>query len=130
MLKKLMIMTIGLTLFSVGNSVMAANPQFCNVRVAISSPPLSQNDNVAFNVNNDAGIVKSALLNQGHTIEVIDGLLCSNDKPYTVSATAFANKGLRAGPIGQCKLKAGPIYLSSPQSNITVVFPQDFDCQS
>ena len=122
---------MGVLFYGVMTSAMASDPLSCKVNTAISLPPLTEYDNVAFNVNNGAGIVKSSVLNMNHPSESIDGLLCSSEYPYTISATNFSGgQGLKAEAIGKCTLRSGPIYLSANQSNVTVVFPQDFDCNA
>lgn len=108
-----------------------ANPKSCFVEVAVDDS-VRMDQNVSFNINDDQGTARSATLPGGSAPTRIDNLMCS-DSVYNVSATlynTFAN-GIMAGtPIGQCILKYqnGQIYLRTPGSNISVVFPNDFIC--
>ncbi len=108
-----------------------ANDDSCEIHVAVSSPPILPNDNVAFNVTNDNGLSKSIILQGGSTPKTIGQLLCSSS-PYTISATKYStpqNNVAKLGPvIGECSLKAGNITLNGPNNSVAVVFPNDFIC--
>ncbi|WP_133127951.1 hypothetical protein [Legionella nagasakiensis] len=101
----------------------------CFVEVAISSPPVLPSERVAFNVSNNSGIYRSLTLSGGSAAKIIEKLPCYN--VYAVSATLYSNDSnplMNAPVIGQCTLKAGEIALNDPSSNISVVFPFDFNC--
>ncbi|WP_025386274.1 hypothetical protein [Legionella oakridgensis] len=101
----------------------------CFVEVAVSSPPVLVSERVAFNVSNSSGIYRSLTLNGGDAARTIEQLPCYN--AYTISATLYSsavNPLMNTSAIGQCTLQAGEIALNNPDSNISVVFPFDFNC--
>jgi len=70
-------------------------------------------------------------LSFGNAPKTIDKLPCA-ETPYTISATAYDNGSnvlLDAPAIGQCVLKAGLVMLSEAGNSVSVVFPNDFNCQ-
>lgn len=131
MIKKAFLINTGLMASLLITASYASVHNACSISVAISTPPLTNNDLVAFNINNNAGLVKSTFLSHEHKYEEIKGLPCDSVHPYTISATAFANEfHMQHRTIGNCILKAGPLYLTAPESSAAVVFPQDFVCNS
>ena len=117
-----------MTLF-MSQASLAQADNSCSVNVAISMPPIAVTDQVAFNVNNDIGTIRSTILSANKRLDSFKDLPCSSAEPYTISASQFSSEaGVLSGIIGQCSLKAGPLYLSAPSSNVSVVFPQDFNC--
>ena len=106
----------------------------CAVQVAVSTPPIGQEDNVAFNVTGDNGASRAITLKGLSAPQTIQNVPCS-DSPtqlYNISATLYSTKtnlSFKETPwIGQCKLKVGGISLYGTNSIISVVFPNDFTC--
>ena len=115
----------------------AASDDFsCAVQVAVSTPPITAEQNVAFNVAGDNGIIKSITLKGLSAPQTIQNIPCSDsfNLSYHISATLYStttNYTIKATPwIGQCRLTAGPIVLNGANSIISVVFPNDFDCEN
>lgn len=133
MLKKFIaISALGLT----ASFSLHADPDFsCAIQVAVSTPPVLESQNVAFNVNSEYGFSKAITLSGGMSPQVIENIPCSSGN-IVISATMYDQAGTRQakhqGPvvIGQCVLKAGPITLNGPQNSVSVVFPYDFNCKS
>ena len=106
------------------------NYSSCAVEVAISTPPVSFNENVVFNITSDHGTNNSITLKGGSAPQTIHKLICSSI-PYFITATLYStpsNQLLHSAGIGQCTLKAGGIVLNEPDNNVSVVFPNDFNC--
>lgn len=104
----------------------------CRIQVAVSTPPIDIDQNVAFNVVNDYGFGKSITLRGGNQPQFIEKIPCTS-APLTISATPYtvaANGLLQGTSIGQCILKSGPILLHSAENNVSVVFPYDFKCNN
>lgn len=130
MLKKMIITTLSIINLSVFLPAYANEELSCKVEVAVATPPVQFDQNVAFNVTNAFGLSKSLTLIGGKAPQFIDGLPCS-PAPLTISATVYStpNYSLFQGPaIGQCVLKAGPVILNGPDNSVSVVFPYDFNC--
>lgn len=130
-MNRLLVAGFGALTFLSTQACMAMDDNTCGINVAISIPPIAMTDQVAFNINNNVGIIKSTILSASKRFDTIDGLSCSAAEPYTISATQFSDQSsvLRAD-IGQCTLKAGDLYLTAPDSRASVVFPQDFNCDN
>ena len=106
------------------------NYSTCAVEVALSVPPILPNERVVFNVTSDRGTNKAVTLKSGDESAVIGNLICSS-VAYTISATLYSSpmSPLTANnQIGQCALKAGPVVLDEAFDNVSVVFPNDFNC--
>jgi hypothetical protein len=133
MLNKFMITTFTVLGLSVCLNVQADNLDTCFVQVAVATPPVQLDVNVAFNVGSDYGISKSLTLKGGSAPETIDKLPCSPN-PFTISATRYSTPSndsfYMLPPIGQCSLKAGLVFLSGDANSATFVFPYDFNCPS
>jgi hypothetical protein len=128
MFKKLGLITLSLVSLSVVPA-HASGETGCSVQVAVSTPPVLPDQNVAFNVTNGFGFSKSITLRGGNGPQNIEGISCSSD-PLTISATLYTTPAdnLQSPAIGQCTLKAGSILLSGPENSVSVVFPYDFIC--
>ena len=106
----------------------------CAVQVAVSTPPITAEQNVAFNVAGDNGIIKSITLKGLSAPQTIQNIPCSDsfNLSYHISATLYStttNLTIKVTPwIGECRLTAGPIVLNGSSSIISVVFPNDFVC--
>lgn len=126
MLKKFIIAA-----FSVLSSfAIAENDMSCMVQVAVATPPVSLDENVAFNITSDYGFSKSITLRGGSGPQFIDGIPCS-EAPLTISASSYAtpsNAQLFGPIIGRYVLKAGVVVLAAPGNSVSVVFPHDFIC--
>lgn len=110
----------------------ANNLDSCFVEVAVSTPPVELSSNVAFNVTNEDGISRSITLSGGSAPKTIEKLPCLSS-PYIITATEYEtppNQLMASGEVGQCRLKVGAVMLSAPTSSVSVVFPQDFECNS
>ncbi|HHF7353299.1 TPA: hypothetical protein ACPSKZ_003191 [Legionella anisa] len=128
MLKKMITATLCMINLSGFMPAYADEDLSCKVEVAIATPPVQFNQNVAFNVTNEFGLSKSLTMFGGKAPQFIDRLPCSQ-APLTISATVYSTPTLFQGPaIGQCVLKAGPVLLNGPDNSVSVVFPYDFDC--
>lgn len=128
MVKKLMVLLVATSTCLAAFPVLAA-VESCKVQVAVSTPPVMANQNVAFNITSSTN--KSLTLKGGDAPQIIDGLACGSDIGYTISATLYdapAKNPKKNAPIGQCVLKAGTVTLAFPGDSIAVVFPQDFSC--
>ncbi len=102
----------------------------CKVQVAVATPPIPFDQNVAFNVtSNELGLNKSLTLMGGKGPQFIDNIPCT-PAPLTISATVYSTPyyALQTSPIGQCVLKAGYVVLNGPENSASVVFPYDFYC--
>ncbi|CEG55918.1 hypothetical protein [Legionella fallonii] len=130
MLKTTIAVSLSIILSTAPQYVLASDDT-CEIHVAVSSPPVLPNNNVAFNVTNDNGLSKSIILQGGSAPKTIGKLICSSS-PYTVSATMYStpqNSAAKlAPPIGQCSLRAGNVILNGPNNSVAVVFPNDFNC--
>ncbi len=130
MLKKFFVTTLSIMAVST-SQVVFANDDSCEVQVAVSSPPIYIDTNIAFNVTNDNGFSKSITLQGGSAPKVINKIVCS-PIPYTVSATQYStpNNGIikPIQAIGECTLKAGNVILNGSNNSVSVVFPNDFIC--
>lgn len=123
-----------LSLINLGAVLPAyANEDFsCKVEVAVATPPVQWDQNVAFNVTNEFGLSKSLTLMGGKSPQFIEKIPCS-PTPLTISATIYSvpTASLFQGPaIGQCVLKAGQVVLNGPDNSVSVVFPYDFNCSN
>lgn len=132
MLKKVILSALAVISLSTILPAYADEDMSCMVQFAVASPPIQQDANVAFNVNNDNGFSKSITLRAGSEPQVIERLPCSA-VPLTISATLYSTSSntLALGPIiGKCALKAGPILLNGSDNSVSVVFPYDFICDN
>ncbi|ARB93735.1 hypothetical protein [Legionella longbeachae] len=130
MLKKVLFTTFSIMSFSVILPTYANTDMSCKIQVAVSTPPITFDQNVAFNVTNQLGLSKSITLNGGSSPQYIEKLPCISE-PLTISATVYStpvNGWLQGPAIGQCILKAGPVVLNGPENSVSVVFPYDFNC--
>ncbi|KTC80285.1 MULTISPECIES: hypothetical protein [Legionella] len=130
MLKKVIVATLSIINFSVFLPAYANEDLSCKVEVAVATPPVQFDQNVAFNVTNEFGLSKSLTLLGGKAPQFIDKLPCS-PAPLTISATLYSTPthSLLQGPIiGQCVLKAGQVMLNGSDNSVSVVFPYDFNC--
>ena len=127
MLKRLIVTTLSIITVTAPHYVYA-NDDTCEIQVAVSSPPVLPDNSVAFNVTNDNGFSKSAILQGGSAPKIIGKLDCS-PAPYTVSATQYSTTttGI-AQPIGECTLKVGRVILNGSNNSVSIVFPNDFIC--
>lgn len=131
MLIRFMVTTLALACMSTYSSAHADNDYSCKVEVAVSTPPVQLTQNVAFNVTSleDSGSSKSITLKGGSAPQLIDDLFCNSD--YNISATMYStpsNYAIKMPPIGECTLKAGPVFLNGLDNSVSVVFPNDFIC--
>lgn len=127
MLKQLILAGCSLMAITLSASTFAADNS-CELQIAASTPPLTINDRVSFNIVNDLGTSKSFMLQAGSPPKIISNLPCSTS-PYLIGATLFSDiNEIGAQPVGQCALKAGYILLKSSNSSVAVVFPNDFTC--
>ena len=103
----------------------------CSVEVAVATPPVTLGESVVFNVSNERGTNNSITLKGGSAPQTIRNLICSNI-PYAITATLYStpSNGVSqvAQGIGQCILKAGMVTLNEPDNGVSVVFPNDFNC--
>ncbi|CAM2923893.1 Uncharacterised protein [Legionella steigerwaltii] len=132
MLKKVIVATLSLISFSAFLPAYANEDLSCKVEVAVATPPVQFDQNVAFNVTNEFGLGRSLTLGGGKAPQFIDRIPCSS-APLTISATLYSTplNSLFQGPIiGQCVLKAGPVILNGPDNSVSVVFPYDFNCNN
>ncbi|KTD40482.1 hypothetical protein [Legionella parisiensis] len=128
MLKKMITATLCMINLSVFIPAYADEDLSCKVEVAVATPPVQFDQNVAFNVTNEFGLSKSLTLPGGKAPQFIDKLPCT-PAPLTISATVYSTPTLLQGPaIGQCVLKAGPVILDGSDNSVSVVFPYDFNC--
>lgn len=130
MLKKVIFTTISLLSFSTLLPAYAEEDISCKVQVAVSTPPITFDQNVAFNVTSEYGLSKSITLVGGSNPQFIEKIPCSST-PLIISATPYtipAYAWLQTPVIGQCILKAGPVVLNGPENSVSVVFPYDFNC--
>ncbi|KTD01795.1 hypothetical protein OQJ19_12435 [Fluoribacter gormanii] len=130
MLKKIMMTTLSIINLSVFLPAYADGDMSCKVQVAVATPPIPFDQNVAFNVtSNELGLNKSLTLMGGKGPQFIDNIPCS-PAPLTISATVYSTPGytLQGSSIGQCVLKAGYVVLNGPENSVSVVFPYDFNC--
>ena len=130
MLKKVIFTTLSIMSFSALLPLHASTDISCKVQVAVSTPPVTFDQNVAFNVTNLLGLSKSITLSGGSAPQYIEKLPCIPE-PLTITATLYTtpvNGWLQAPAIGQCVLKAGPVVLNGPENSVSVVFPYDFNC--
>ena len=128
MIKK--IITTIVLVISIAASAYAENEMSCKVQVAVSTPPVQLDQNVAFNATNEFGFSNSITLNGGSGPQFIDKLPCIS-APLTITATIYStpsNTLFRGPSIGQCTLKAGYVILNEPNNSVSVVFPYDFNC--
>lgn len=131
MFKKIASAAFVLGISTVSMPIYADNSYSCSVEVAVASPPVLQTEKVAFNINNEYGISRSITVSGGEAPKTVEKLLCST-QPYLISATLYPiENDLKSTPgqIGQCMLKAGPVYMAEPKNSISVVFPNDFICE-
>jgi len=134
MLTKFIAGAISVVSFTMIMPAFAENVENCRIEVAISTPPVQLDQNVAFNVTSDSYANKSITLKGGSAPQHIENLGCSTNDAYTISATLYntpSNNSLTAKsakPIGQCQLKAGPVAMRFPGDSVSVVFPNDFVC--
>ncbi|CAM2923283.1 hypothetical protein [Legionella worsleiensis] len=132
MINKLLCTTLSLSTLIIPFHAYA-NDDSCEIQIAVSSPPIQPDQNVAFNITNDNGLSKSIILQGGSSPKIIGKLTCS-PMPYTVSATLFNTLPntpvINGAQIGQCTLKAGNISLNGSNNSVSVVFPNDFICNS
>ena len=138
MLKKFATVALSCVAIAVSIPAQAEGPNaddmyscFIELAVSTSSPAKI----VAFNVTNNMsgnkmGISHSATLAVDSGPKTIDKLPCA-ETPYIISATAYNTDTniLMDGAIGQCVLKAGLVMLSEAGNSVSVVFPNDFNCQ-
>ena len=136
MLKKLISGTFSLLALTTVTSVFADDVSYCKVEVAVSTPPIQINQNVAFNVSSDS-FNKSITLKGGSAPAFIDKIPCTYDSHalFIVSATLYntpSNDLNRSAlpHIGQCELKAGPLSMDGANNSLSVVFPNDFICNN
>ncbi|RUR28358.1 hypothetical protein [Legionella qingyii] len=130
MLNKIMIATLSIINLSVFLPAYAGEDMSCKVQVAVATPPIPFDQNVAFNVtSNELGLNKSLTLMGGKGPQFIDNIPCS-PAPLSISATVYSTPGytLQGSSIGQCVLKAGYVVLNGPENSASVVFPYDFNC--
>ncbi|KTD69135.1 MULTISPECIES: hypothetical protein [Legionella] len=130
MLKKALVATLSIISCSVFLPVYANEDLSCKVEVAVATPPVQFDQNVAFNVTNEFGFARSLTMLGGKAPQSIDKIPCS-PAPLTISATLYTTPlhSMFQGPIiGQCVLKAGPVILNGPDNSVSVVFPNDFNC--
>ncbi|KTD09115.1 hypothetical protein Lgra_2350 [Legionella gratiana] len=130
MLKKVIFTTFSIMSFSSFLPAYANIDTSCKVQVAVATPPITFDQNVAFNVTSQTGLSKSITLSGGSAPQFIEKLPCTSE-PLIISATPYitpANGLLQAPVIGQCILKAGPVFLNGPENSVSVVFPYDFNC--
>ncbi|KTD66130.1 hypothetical protein [Legionella spiritensis] len=131
MYKKLIVSAFSMAGFMM-TPVFADNLNSCSVQVAVATPPIQLDENVAFNVTGE-GFNKSITLQGGSAPQYIDNIPCT-DIPYFISATSYPtpSNGTRANmpPVGQCQLKAGAVVLNGSGNSVSVVFPNDFICNS
>ncbi|WP_131779166.1 hypothetical protein [Legionella bozemanae] len=128
MLKKMIMVSLCTINLSAFVPAYANEDLSCKIEVAVATPPVQFNQNVAFNVTNEFGLSKSLTLFGGKAPQFIDRLPCT-PVPLTISATVYSIPTLLQGPvIGQCVLKAGPVILNGSDNSVSVVFPYDFNC--
>lgn len=116
-----------IALSAIAISTHADSLNTCFVELAVA-PPVDLTQKVAFNVSN-SGASRSATLFEGSSA-IMSNLLCSSE-PYVITATVYSNsiRSLITNPgVGQCMLRNGPVVLSQPGNSVSVVFPNDFDC--
>ena len=129
-------LTCGLILSAIGCiPAYATNEDLsCAVQVAVSTPPITAEQNVAFNVAGYNGMIKSITHKGLSAPQTIQNIPCSEsfNMSYHITATLYStttNSTIKATPwIGRCRLTAGPIFLNGANSIVSVVFPQDFNC--
>jgi hypothetical protein len=130
MLKKTFLTTLSIVSLVAFYPAYADPDLSCKIQVAVSTPPIGGDQYVAFNVVNDYGFGESTTLRGGSQAQFIEKVPCSS-APLTISATPYTvpNGLLQSASIGQCVLKSGPVVLNSPENNVSVVFPYDFECK-
>ena len=106
----------------------------CAVQVAVSTPPVGAEENVAFNVAGDNGAIRAITLKGLSAPQTTENVPCSEspNEMYNITATVYSttsNRALEFTPwMGQCKLTAGSVSLYGSNSIVSVVFPYDFTC--
>ncbi|KTD75297.1 hypothetical protein [Legionella waltersii] len=135
-MKKAVMNALGIIGLTLALPSLAEPVRNCYVEVAVSTPPVTIEQSVAFNVTSDSYSNNSITLKGGSAPRHIENLECSATINYTISATLYStpsNLNSIANdvkPVGQCQLKAGPIAMRFPGDSISVVFPQDFVCNN
>ena len=104
----------------------------CSINVAVSSPPIQQNERVVFNVTSERGTNRSITLKSDSEPFSFNNLICSG-VAYTISATRYGSLSNALVPvvnqaIGECALKAGDVVMDEAFNSVSVVFPNDFMC--
>jgi hypothetical protein len=105
----------------------------CYIEVAVSSPPVDQSESVAFNASNtaqDTNINYSVTVTGGSAPKKMDNVPCA-PTPYYITATPYnspTNAKLKTFAVGRCDLKNGPVSLTGEGNSVSVVFPDDFEC--
>lgn len=131
MLNKLLKTTLSIMGLSTALSVYADGTDNCKVQLAVSTPPIMIDQNVAFNVSTEGGINKSITLRGGMSPQFIEKLPCSTN-PILISATIYSTPSndlkFQVAPVGQCVLRASNVVLNGSGNTISVVFPYDFTC--
>jgi hypothetical protein len=131
MLKKVILITLSLVSLSAVLPAYADDEMSCMIQVAVATPPITLDQNVAFNVTNEFGFSKAITLKGGSWPQFIERLPCSS-APLTISATVYAtpSNAFQGPSIGQCALRVGPIVLAGLENSVSVVFPYDFICNN